>query len=104
MGKWREMGKWRIRGEMESCLPPDNAVFPAQHSTTEVGSCLDDNGNGIVYDYGNGDGSGYGDGNGDNDGDGSCGGDVSYDCDGDVSGDCDGGEKSPQLKAKRTRR
>ena len=90
MGKWREMGKWRIRGEMESCSPPDNAVFPAQHSTTEVGSCLDDNGNGDVYDYGSGDGSGYGDGSGDNDVDGS--------------GDCEGGEMSPQLKAKRTRR
>ena len=53
-----------------SFSPLDNAVFPAQHSTTAVGSCLD--------------------GDGDRDGDGD--------------GDGDGDEKSPQLKAKRTRR
>ena len=58
--------------------PTDNAAFPVQHNTRAVGSFLDDDGK--------------------ND----------YDCDiGDVDGDDVGDDKvvkSPQLKAKRTRR
>ena len=65
---------------MESCLPPDNAVFPAQHSTTAVGSCLDQ--------YDNRAGDCDGDGGGENDGDGSC--DSDADCDGSWDVDCDG--------------